>query len=214
MAAFRRVYENHLVVEDIYPGMARRFAQAGVERFAEIGGGRGPISRLLAAGGVHTCVVDLDTQMLAETSGPAVRADLRALPLADASVDGVATVNCLYFLERPIEALREARRVLRGGGTFVASSPSRWNNTELEGIDPEWGSASPFDSEDAPDLVAAVFGDVEVEPWRLVAYVLPDREAIADYLHAFNVPDWQTKALDIEPPLSITKVGAQVWARG
>ena len=214
MAAFRRVYDNHLVVEDVYPGMARRFAEAGVERFAEIGGGRGPISNLLAAQGVHTCIVDLDTQMLAETAGPAVRGDLRALPLADGSVDGVAAVNCLYFVDHPIEALHEARRVLRRGGTFVASSPSRWNNPELEGIDPAWGAASPFDSEDAPGLVAEVFGHVEVEPWRLVAYVLPDTDAVADYLHAFNVPDWQAKALDIEPPLSITKVGAQVWARG
>lgn len=214
MDAFRRVYENHLVVEDMYPGMARRFAGAGVERFAEIGGGRGPISKLLAAQGTSTCVVDLDTQMLAETSGPAVRADLRALPLADGSVDGVAAVNCLYFMEHPTEALLEARRVLRRGGLFVASSPSRWNDPELEGIDPGWGAASPFDSEDAPALVAGVFGDVEVEMWRLVAYVLPDRDAIADYLHAFNVPDWRTKALEIEPPLSITKVGAQVWAHG
>ena len=163
--------------------------------------------------GVATCVVDADEQMVAEAHRPAVRGDLRALPLADDSVDAVAAVNCFYFLDDPIVGLREAWRVLRPGGVLVASSPSRWNDPELEGIDPNWGVATTFDAEDSPELVAAVFGDVEVEPWRLVAYELPDRESIADYLHAFNIVDWKTKAASIAAPLTITKVGAEVWAR-
>ncbi len=213
MAAFRRVYENHLVVEDIYLDLADRFVNSGVTRFAEIGGGRGPIALLLSARDVQTCVVDLDTQMLAEAHRPAVLGDLRALPLAEGSVDGAAAVNSLYFVDEPLVALSEVRRVLRPGGLFAASSPSRLNDPELEGIDARWGSATSFDSEDAPRLVAEVFGDVEVEPWRVVAYVLPDRTAVADYLHAFNVPDWERKALAIEPPMTITKIGAHVWAR-
>ena len=213
MAAFRRVYENHLVVEDIYPGLAERFLAAGVTRFAEIGGGRGPISEVLASRGVHTCVVDLDEQMLSEAHRPAVRGNLTSLPLPDASVDGVAAVNCFYFLNDPVVAIREAHRVLRPGGLFVASSPSRFNDPELEGIDPEWATPTTFDAEDSPDLVAQVFGDVDVEPWRIVAYVLPDRDAITDYLHAFNVEGWAEKAALLDAPMTITKVGAEVWAR-
>jgi SAM-dependent methyltransferase len=213
LAAFRRVYDHYLVVEDVYPGLARQFERVGVARFVELGGGRGPIASLPRRPGVRTCVVDLDPRMLAEAHRPAMRADIAFLPLADACVDGAAAINCLYFLADPRTALREARRVLRPGGLFVAASPSRYNDPELEGIDPRWGTPSSFDSEDAPSLVAEVFGDVEVNQWRLAAYVLPNRAAVADYLHAFNVPDWKSKAELIVPPLTITKVGAVVWAR-
>ena len=213
LAAWRRVYENCLVVEDVYPELARRFVDAGVSRFAEVGGGRGPISQLLAAEGVPTWVIDRDQDMLAEAHRPAVRGDLRALPLATASVDGVAAVNCLYFLDDPLPAIEDARRVLRPGGLFVASSPSRWNDPELEGIDPGWGAPGTFDAEDAPGLVQRVFGDVEVERWHVVAYHLPDRGSVADYLHAFHIDGWEEKAGRVQPPLTITKVGAHVWAR-
>ena len=212
MAAFRRVYEHCLVVDDIYPALAQRFADAGVRRFAELGGGRGPIAALLAAMEVATCVVDRDLQMSAEAHRPAIRADIAALPFADGTIDGAAAVNCLYFLADPRTALHEARRVLRPGALFIASTPSRKNDPELEGIDPDWGTASSFDSEDAPGIVAEVFGAVEVHEWNVEAYVLPDREAIADYLHAFNIPDWEAKASQIAPPLTITKVGAEVCA--
>ena len=213
LAAVLRVYNRHRIVEDIYPGLAARFEGDGTRRFVELGGGRGPISVLLGAQGIRCCVVDLDPQMLAEAQRPAVRADITAVPLADGQVDGAAAVNCLYFLTDPRAALREARRVLKPGGLFLASSPSRWNDPELEGVDPRWGAASPFDSEAAPDLVSDVFGSVEVNEWRLPAYVLPDRQAIGDYLHAFNVPDWESKASELTVPLTVTKVGAQVWAR-
>ena len=210
MAAVRRIFANYLIVEDIYPSLAQRFLAHGVTRFAEIGGGRGPISQLLP--GVTTLVIDKDPTMVAECATPAVEGDLRSLPLPDASVDGVAAVNCFYFLDDPVAGIREAYRVLKPGGLFVASSPSRWNDAELEGIDPNWGTPTTFDSEDAPALVASVFGDIEVDAWDLVAFRLPTSEAIADYLHAFNVPEWETKAAAIAPPMTITKRGAQVWS--
>jgi hypothetical protein len=49
--------------------------------------------------------------------------------------------------------------------------------------------------------------------WEVVAYQLPDEQAIADYLHGFNVPDWETRVDAIEPPLNIIKRGAHVWAQ-
>lgn len=106
----------------------------------------------------------------------------------------------------------EAWRVLRSAGLFVASSPSRWNDPELRGIDPNWGRRSSFDAEDAPGLVTQVFDTVEVDRWSVIAYELPDRESIADYLHAFNIENWQHKANAMHAPLTITKVGADVWA--
>src|SRR5262245_28166120 len=128
MAAWRRVYERYLVVEDVYPEIARRIIESGAHRFVELGGGRGPIAALVAAAGLATIVVDLDEHMLAEAHRPAVRGDLGALALATGSVDAAAAVNCLYFLDEPSIAIREARRVLRRGGLFMASAPSRWND--------------------------------------------------------------------------------------
>jgi SAM-dependent methyltransferase len=211
LAAWRRV-RAHLIVEDIYPDLALRIVDHGARRFVELGGGRGPIAALASARGLSSVVVDLDEQMLEEAHRPAVQGDLRTLPIPTQSCDAAAAVNCLYFLDDPSVGLREAHRILRPGGLFVASSPSRWNDPELEGIDPRWGSPSPFDSEDAPELVAAVFSDVEVETWDLVAYELPDQQAIGDYLHTFNIPEWEAKATAITPPLRITKRGAHVWA--
>ena len=62
------------------------------------------------------------------------------------------------------------------------------------------------------DIVAGVFGDIEVETWRMVAYRPPDRAAVADYLHGINVPDWAEKVDLLSPPVQITKSGAHVWA--
>jgi SAM-dependent methyltransferase len=191
MAAFRRVYSNWLVIDDLYPAIATRFEEAGMRCFLELGGGR---VRCRRCSPPRICVVDTDPQMLEETVRPAVRADMAALPLPDGMADGAAVINSLYFLSDPLTGIREARRVLRDGGLFLASSPSRWNDPELEGVDPTWGAPSSFDSDDAPALVGAVFGSVEVERWEIVAYVLPHRDAIADYLHAINVPDWVNRA--------------------
>jgi SAM-dependent methyltransferase len=212
MAAFRRAY-THLVVQDVYPGIADRFLAHGVTRLAEIAGGRGPVAEILRTHGVDAFVIDQDETMAAECPVPVLRGDLLALPLPDESVDGVAAINCFYFLDDPVAGIREAHRVLRPGGLFVASSPARTNDPELEGIDPRWGEGGTFDSEDSPALVAQVFGDdIEVDNWDLVAYRLPTSDAIADYLHAFNVPDWESKATAITPPMTITKRGAEVWA--
>jgi SAM-dependent methyltransferase len=212
MAAWRRVYQQYLVVEDVYPEIARRIIDHRARRFAELGGGRGPIAAIVAAAGLSAIVVDLDEQMLAEAHRPAVRGDLKALPLATGSVDAAAAVNCLYFLDDPTTGIREAHRALRPGGLFIASAPSRWNDPELQGVDPRWGQPSPFDSESAPELVAAVFSNIEVQTWELVAYHLPDERAIRDYLRAFSIPEWETKAARLRPPLQITKRGAHVWA--
>jgi hypothetical protein len=43
MAAFRRVYERYLIVEDIYADIAQRFLGLGCRPFADLGGGRGDL---------------------------------------------------------------------------------------------------------------------------------------------------------------------------
>ncbi|MEH3075262.1 MAG: class I SAM-dependent methyltransferase [Quadrisphaera sp.] len=58
-------------------------------------------------------------------------ADARSLPLTDRCADAVLLLGPLYHLTaRPdrLQALREARRVLRPGGLVVAAAISRWGS--------------------------------------------------------------------------------------
>ncbi len=56
--------------------------------------------------------------------GPDVVGDIHALPLADNSVDGVICRSVLEHVERPWDAMREIRRVLKPGGLAFVQVPS------------------------------------------------------------------------------------------
>lgn len=63
----------------------------------------------------------------AHASVPGARllhADARALPLADGSVDALVSANLLEHIPDDVQALREARRVLRPGGRFALVVPA------------------------------------------------------------------------------------------
>jgi len=61
----------------------------------------------------------------------AVRADLRALPLRDASFDLVVMSHVAEHLTEPEQAFRELARVLRPGGRLLLLTPSRWHYVPL-----------------------------------------------------------------------------------
>ena len=214
-AAWQRVLAAHCAVdEDIYPGIAHRLLASGVAGVAlEVGGGYGPLAVELAKAGVASIVADLSPDAWDSLNATTVQADAVGLPFADESFDAVSAINCLYFVADPVAAVREARRVLRPGGWFVASSPARTNDPELEGIDPRWGQVSSFDAEDSPEVVAAVFDDIDVDRWDITAFRLPDEAAVRDYMVGFRVPEPDAATAKAGWPLSITKRGAQVWAR-
>lgn len=50
-----------------------------------------------------------------------VGGDFHDLPLPDESVDHCWSMEAFYYAQRPLEALREIRRVLRPGGTFFCA---------------------------------------------------------------------------------------------
>jgi SAM-dependent methyltransferase len=146
-----------------------------------------------------------------------MRAEVTALAVADAAVDAVVAVNVLDHLDRPEFGLREARRVLRHDGPFVAGTISRTDSPELA---PIWRPApTPFDTEDARGLVAATFGSVEIQAWDAPLITLPDRDAVRDFLLARFVPHDEAERLadalaDRGPlPLPLTKRGTLVLAR-
>lgn len=45
------------------------------------------------------------------------------LPYKDKTFDGVACINVLFYLDNPMQALKESYRVLKAGGIFVVSGP-------------------------------------------------------------------------------------------
>jgi SAM-dependent methyltransferase len=175
----------------------------------------------LAAAAAPLRVIGLDAAVpmaeAARTHGPVVRGDITALPMAGASVDAVVMVNVLDHLDRPGIALREARRVLSRSGLFVAGTVARSDSPELA---PFWRPApGTFDAEDAPAVVASVFGSVTTDAWDAPLITLPDRDSIRAYLRARLVPPDEAGRLagaiaERGPlPLPVTKRGALVLAR-
>jgi len=71
--------------------------------------------------------LDIDSSLLAEAQSSwkggapveLVWADVRAMPLSDASIDLVVDFGTLFHIARPERAVREIARVLSPGGLFV-----------------------------------------------------------------------------------------------
>jgi ubiquinone/menaquinone biosynthesis C-methylase UbiE len=138
-------------------------AVAGVDRqVLDVGGGMGRMSIPLSQRHFVT-LTDLSLQMLEqarpwESERLALRqANARFLPFADASFDYVLCIDVLPHLREPLEAILEARRVLRPGGTllvdvtnsmplwtlayprYIGRRPARWIQTwRAGGVLPEW----------------------------------------------------------------------------
>lgn len=105
---------------------------------ADIGGGPGRYAVWMAGLGydvIHRDVVSLHVEQAREAataSGVTIDAgdeDARSLDLSDESVDSVLLLGPLYHLTHRrdrIVALREARRIVRPGGTVFAAAISRW----------------------------------------------------------------------------------------
>lgn len=109
---------------------------------ADIGGGPGRYALWLAEQGYavqHRDLMNLHVEQLRESGSPSIRTavgDARNLDLADSSVDAVLLLGPLYHLpdrENRVQALEEARRIVRDNGPIFIAAISRWA-PRLDGV--------------------------------------------------------------------------------
>jgi len=190
---------------DVHQPVAARIIREDLTPVLDVGGGHGALAGILPSAGLAV-VVDVSPVQLVRAPEPKIRADGAALPIRDGSAGAVAMLWMLYHLDEPVQAIREAQRALRRGGLFVASTTSRANDPEL--IDRYPPSA--FDAEEAPEVVASVFGDVSVERWDAPMTFLADHAAVTRYCRSHFLPP--DAAQRVTPPVWLTKRGCVVYA--
>ena len=173
----------------------------------DAGCGEGRLASLLVGWITWVGLDSSRAQLAANPFRPVVRGDMTALPFRDASLAEVTHLWCLYHLEDPVVAIREAKRVLRPGGRYYASTAARDNDPEIL---PEGYPPTTFDAEEAVAMVASVFEEVEADRWDGKFFPLSTRDEIRAYCrHSFLPPE---RAEQAEVPLWLTKRGVLVKA--
>jgi SAM-dependent methyltransferase len=204
--------------DDVHPHVAARLADVGAHRVLDVGGGNGRLARLLPEFSLSCVLLDLSPTMLALAPRPAVRADGSRLPIGEATFDAVAALYTLYHYADPLEPIREARRVLRPGGLFVACSANRDSTPELAHVLPGWGAPSTYDGENAPGIVATVFTDpgdrLEVETWDAPMHTLSTVDHAGGFLRSMGMSGDAARgaAAGLTLPLVLTMRGCFVFA--
>jgi SAM-dependent methyltransferase len=114
--AHRGVWEKKETIRLLYRDFHRRLLDScPAGRVLDIGGGTAHIKD------VRPDIVSTDILLF---PGIDVVADAHRLPFPDESFMGVVMLDVLHHLERPIEFLREASRVLKPGGRLAMIEPA------------------------------------------------------------------------------------------
>ena len=138
-------------------------------------------------------------------------ADAARLPFPDASADVVLAAHMLYHVDDRPRAIAEARRVLRPGGRFVATTNGRAHLRELSAVAIEhvagWVPHDPttaFGLEHGEAQLRGSFRDVSVTRHE-GGLVVPDVEPLLAYL--CSLP-----GLDALPPAKVERLRAALEA--
>ena len=191
---------------DMHEPVAARIVHEELSPVVDVGGGDGRLGTLLPIAW-PSVVVDASPTQLVPAAHPKIQGDALELPIGTETVGAVCMLWMLYHLEIPVQAIREAKRVLRPGGLFVACTAARDSCPELtDGYPP-----STFDAEEAGDLVGEVFDQVEIERWDAPMTHLLDQDAVKGFCRTHLLPP---EAADrVQAPVWITMRGCLVWAR-
>lgn len=191
---------------DVHESIAARILAERLSPVIDVGSGYGRLGDELK-GAAPYLGIDLSPTQISRSTQPVVMADANRLPMRDGSAGAVAALWMLYHLDDPVVAIREAHRVLKPGGLFVASTGRRDDSPEVQPTQ----DRTTFDSEEAPSIVGEVFDDVEVETWDAPMLTLPDHDAVRLYLTS-RMAD-PALADNVNTPVTVTKRGSIVWGR-
>ena len=138
---------------------------------------------------------------------PLALGDMRHLPFAADSFVEVAHLWCLYHLDDPVAAVREAWRVLQTEGRYYACTSARNSDPEIVS---EGYRATSFDAEDAVEIVASVFPNARPEPWDQRFFALQTKDEARAYCRHNFIDEHRAEAVEV--PLWLTKRGVLVRA--
>ncbi|TET98131.1 MAG: class I SAM-dependent methyltransferase [Anaerolineales bacterium] len=137
----------------------------------DVGCGTGHFTRWFSNLGLNAKGLDRASAMLSEAIHlkriDLVHGDAQQLPYVAGAFDLVALITTLEFLQDPLQALIEARRVSRIGlllGTINRSSWVGWKYRQQGG--PIWGTARFFTPHELVTLVREAYGDTHGIIWR------------------------------------------------
>lgn len=174
----------------------------------DVGCGEGRLAALLDDSVQWVGLDNSPAQLADNPYRPVVLGDMRKLPFPDGAFAEVTHLWCLYHLDDPALAIREAARVLVPGGRYFACTAARTNDPELM---PEGYPATSFDAEEAGRIVEEVFADVELQRWDQPISMLETRDEVRAYCRHHSIP--LERADDVSLPLWLTKRGVLIRAR-
>lgn len=149
---------------------------ASTDKIVELGCGGGVFMSRALASGCNAVGIDYSSDMVYSTSTlnadavkdgrlEVIEADVTKLPLEDASVDKVYTLNAFFFFPKPETTLSEIARVLKPGGWVVISSAAPGMKDSVEKFSVSMAEAMRFDNPDTVtewgDAVGLTTTDVE-----------------------------------------------------
>jgi SAM-dependent methyltransferase len=195
-----------LMAGDVHEMVAQRIDHGGLRPVLDKGSGQSRLGAVLPTGWPYMGIDSSSTQLRHRQGGAVVRGEASHLPFLGRTFGAVAALWMLYHLDDPIGAVAEAHRVLRPDGVFFACTSSRYNDPELVDHYP----TTSFDAEEAPTVVASVFGEssTQVIRWDAPLVRLPNREALARYLRSHGLPPETIER--VSPPMTLTKRGCLV----
>jgi ubiquinone/menaquinone biosynthesis C-methylase UbiE len=128
-AHWSRIRSLYIDEQEVEAALVALLPTEGLHDLLDIGTGTGRMLEIFGPRAERVVGVDLSREMLAVARVNLERANLRncsirqadmyQLPLAGVSFDAVVIHQVLHYAERPAQAIAEAARVLRPGGTLV-----------------------------------------------------------------------------------------------